>query len=416
MNIKGLLLAGVAALALPVAATGVAGQSVMGPLLGISEAQAADSIGAKVAGPLKAAQELSNKGDFAGAFVKAKEANAVSGKSAYETYVVSQFLAFLSVKQKDYSSAAQAYGAMLDSGKVPSGERGEKLKTTAQLYYQAGNATKASQYVKQYQTEFGNDADLQALVSQGYYQAGDFKNASMSAKDLVAQAKAAGRKPQEAVLQIWLASAFKLGDKSGQREALTGLVGHYPSATYWGDLLDVTQAELGHSDRLALEVFRLRMAVSAMQGSDDYMEMAQMAIQNGLPGEAQSIMEKGFANKTLGGANKSRETRLLTMAKTQATQDRASLSQTAATPKAKAALGEAYATYGNRTKAIELYKAALSGAEKPDEVKLHLGQAYLASGNKGEAQKMFGSISKDPNYKALAALWLAASGKQTLSF
>jgi tetratricopeptide (TPR) repeat protein len=185
------------------------------------------------------------------------------------------------------------------------------------------------------------------------------------------------------------------------------LVSDYPSPAYWKNLIEIVASEAGRSDRMSLEIFRLKLAAGVLDTSSDYTEMAQLAIQLGLPGEAESIIGKGFAAKILGGANKSREERLLNMAKTQAGQDEPTLGQTGATPKAKAALAEAYASYGRIDKAIALYRDALANSfAEADLARLHLGQALLVKDDKKGALAAFESV-KEPKLRSIAQLWIA---------
>ena len=72
--------------------------------------------------------------------------------------------------------------------------------------------------------------------------------------------------------------------------------------------------------------------VGTLKQADDYVEMAQLAIDAGVPGEAQSIVEKGVQSGTLKSDDKTeqgRYDRLLAGAKKQATADKASLAQLA---------------------------------------------------------------------------------------
>lgn len=366
-------------------------------------AEAAEAaVGPAVGKPLKEAQDLAKAGSYAAALKKVKEANALSGKTPYESFVIDEFSTFINVKLKDYGAAAQSAEAALNTGQAPAKERPQRLKTLVQLNYSVKNYGKAIAFAKQYRQEAGTDADIEQLVVQAYYQQGDYANAKAAAKALAAS----GKKPDETVLQIWLSSAFKQGDTKGQREALTALVETYPSPAYKSDLMNLVLADLGHSDRMSFEAMRLKLAAGTLKSSDEYIEMAQLAIQLGLPGEAESVMAKGSANGVLGGKNKSREQRLETMAKQQAAQDEATLASTAGTPKAKAALAEAYASYGKTDKAIALYKEALgSSFAEADLARLHLGQAWLAKGDTASARKAFSSV-KDPKLAGLAQLWI----------
>jgi len=396
------------------ATTALAGVLALAPLalpvqgyLGGSARAAEAAVGPAVGKPLKEAQDLSKAGNYAAALKKVKEANALPGKTAYESFVIDEFTTFINVKLKDYGAAAQSAEAALDTGQAPAKERAQRLKTLVQLNYSVKNYGKAIGFAGQYRQEAGADPEIEQLVVQAYYQQGDYANAAAAAKGLAASARAAGRKPDETVLQVWLSSAFKQGDAKGQREALTALVESYPSPAYKGDLMNLVEADLGKSDRMSLEVFRLKLAAGTLKSSDDYVEMAQLALQLGLPGEAESVMRHGFDAGVLGGPNRSREQRLEAMAKSQAAQDEPTLARTApTTPKTKAALAEAYATYGKPDKAIALYREALASAfPEADLARLHLGQALLAKGDAAAAAKAFRSV-RDPKLAELANLWI----------
>jgi hypothetical protein len=372
------------------------------------------TVSAAVARPVKDAQDLVKRRDYAAALRKMKEAAGVPGKSAYESFIVDEYTAFIAVQLKDYGEAAAAYERSLDSPFADAKDEPRRLKALVQLCYAAKDYEKTVKFARLYEQQAGADAEMQKLAVQALYLQGDYAGAEASAKALADSETAAGRRPDETVLNLWLSAAFKKNDSVGRREALTALVENFPSAAYWTDLLNLTERDIGRSDRLSLEVFRLRLAAGLLTSSEDYMEMAQIAIQLGLPGEAQSVMERGFAAKVLGGANKSRELRLLAMAKSQAASDSANLAPGAKSSAAEAALGEAYASYGKYGKAVALYRQALGGGSLPqaDLVRLHLGQALLAQGDAAGAKKVFGSTKARP-FGDLARIWDVVAGRKS---
>lgn len=370
-------------------------------------AQAAETVGAKVGAPLKAAQDLARAKKFNEALKQVKQAEAISGKTPYETFVVHDFKAYLNAQSGNYGAAAEAYEAALNTGKAPANTRALRIKTIATLYYQGRNFGKAVQYADLYEKETGPDLQMQTLVAQACYQQGNYAGARDAAAALVKGATASGRRPPEGVLQIGMNSAFKLKDQDGYRAALIQLVTYYPSDIYWIDAINQVARKLGTGARASLEVDRLKLARGVLKTSDAYIEMGQLAIQAGLPGEAQALIEKGTASGVLGGANKGRETRLLNMAKSQAAADRPTLSTAAGSAKAMAAKAEAYASYGDTAQAIALYKKALAqgGLEDAGLVQMHLGQALLAADKKSEAAQAFASVKHPSRYADLAYLW-----------
>ena len=376
--------------------------AVMAP----AAAQAAETMSAEVGKPLQAAQKLAKAGKYAAALKKTREAAAVKKQTDYESFVVNDFMGYLSARLGDYASAVKAYETSYASPHVAASQKPKRLQALADMAYRGKMYDKAASFATQYNKSFGPDRNMQVLAMQSDYLRKDYSGAAKSAAALVAAAEKSGKAPEESWLQIQMASAQQAGDKAMREAALIKLVKYAPSPVYWKQYLADMQRALGTSDRMTLELDRVLLAKGYMDSSRRYMEAAQIAIQLGLPGEAKRLMEEGFEKGVLGGKDKNRELRLLNMAKKLAAEDRQTLAKDAPTPKGKAALGEAYATYGQYDKAIALYKSALA-ASFPDAglARLHLAQAYLATGRKAEARKALAGI-EDGKAARLAQTWL----------
>ena len=76
-------------------------------------------ISAKVAKPLKAAQEAMGKNDWDTALAKTLEAKAVPELTDQDKYQIEEFLSYIYLKKQDYKNAAAAYDALLASGLLP---------------------------------------------------------------------------------------------------------------------------------------------------------------------------------------------------------------------------------------------------------------------------------------------------------
>ena len=113
---------------------------------------------------------------------------------------------------------------------------------------------------------------------------------------VVNNAEKGGRVPEENWLQIVLSSHFKLDNKDGIAEALKKMVRYYPKAEYWENLLDIYRRK-DSSDRVTLGYYRLMNDVGVLKQADDYVEMAQLAIDAGVPGEAQADRREGRAER-----------------------------------------------------------------------------------------------------------------------
>jgi tetratricopeptide (TPR) repeat protein len=173
------------------------------------------------------------------------------------------------------------------------------------------------------------------------------------------------------------------------------------------------------NDRELLNVMRLADGVDAMADGSQYIEMAQLSMAQGLPGEAQATLEKGTQKGAFSEArDKDHASRLLADAKQAVTLDKSTLDKQDASAKAKPTgeadvkLGAAYLSYGQNDKAVEALQRGIGkgGVKYPDEANLLLGVAYMRANNKAEAIKAFQNVNKDPGLTRIAKLWLMHTG------
>jgi tetratricopeptide (TPR) repeat protein len=383
------------------------------PTLAVA-ADAAPSIGPKVGKPMKAAQDAMKAKNWAEALAKVKEAQAIEGKSAFEEYQINEFLGFILINQKDYAGAAAAFEKNITSGQVPAAELNNKLKTVAQLTFQTKQYPKAIDYTSRYLKAVPGEPDMQMLLAQGYYLQKNYKSASEAALPAIVASERAGKKPDENWLLLMMRSNYELNDNAGIQTSLEKLVRHYPKPDYWDGLLS-TMAKTGErNDRLTLGIYRLRLETGTLKRADDYIEMGQLAIDAGVPGEAQQVVEAGFANKLLDvPESKARNERLLASAKKLAEADKATIAneakaaQTAPTGQADVGVGQAFLSYGQYDQAIEaLDRGIKKGSVKlPEEAQISLGIAYLKKGQKAQAQSAFKAVAGDSPWARLAGLW-----------
>ena len=140
---------------------------------------------------------------------------------------------------------------------------------------------------------------MRTLLVQSYYLNNDCASVSRALGDANGDAKN-GRRPTEQELQILANCYLKQKDSTGYVAAIEKLVMYYPKKEYWTDLLNRVQKKAGFSDRLSLDVYRLKLATGNVTTANDYLEMAQLALQAGFPAEAKKVVEKGYAANALG--------------------------------------------------------------------------------------------------------------------
>jgi len=373
-----------------------------------------NNVSAKMAKPLKAAQDDLTAKRYSDAILKLKESQASPGKSPYDQHVINEMLKVAYVRTGNYADAAKVMEAEIDDGFVPQSELQGLIRGLAQVNYQIKNYEKA--------IEFGNraikggfaDEELRTLVGQAYYLKGDWKGTLHFEEGQVDNVIKEGRTPKGEALQLILSACAKLNDQPCETRALERVVTYYPKPDYWYQLLFTLRQQTSGNDANTLQTYRLMSEVDVLRNPDDYTEMAQLALEAGSPGEAQRILEKGIAKGVFADQRaKQKNERLLESAKKAAATDRASLpriakeADAAATGAKNVGLGLAYFGYGEYDKAVEEISKGLTkgGLRSEGEARLLLGISQLKAGHKEDAAKAFHAVKGDPSLERLANLW-----------
>ncbi len=394
-----------------VLATGAVGTATV--LVGPSRVEAAQSVSPEVGRPLQEAQKLAGEKKFNEAIAKAKEAAAISKKSEYETYMVNEILGSLYLQTRQYSNAAGALETSLGTGQLSAEDATARVKLLGQIYYQEKNYGKAVEYGQRYLQSASNDIDTMVIVGQSYYLQKQYKPAGDMMKKVVNNAKRSG-KVNETWLQLLMSIEYEQNNEAGVRDALEDLIRYHPKDRYWRDYLSLVEKDLrGSSTKTALDLLRFRLSSGAMQNAKDYTDMAELALQEGLPGDAKRALEHGKEAGVIGeGPQAGRHERLMTMAVEQAAPDKANLaageSEAAAMPTGDADVrfGEAYWTYGEYDASVKAVQRGIDkGVENMDEAQLRLGLAFLGAGDKSNANAAFKKISAGSPESKIAALW-----------
>jgi len=388
------------------------------PLMVPTTVEAADKpkVSKAVGEPLKKAQEAMGKKQFDVALSEINKAKAVEKRSAFEDYQIDEFLGYILIQQKKYSEAATVYERMLTSGQMPPEQVDDRTKAVSQMYFQVKEYKKAAEWAKKWLEKHPGNEDMTVLLAQSYYLLDNYKDAASTMSQVVAATEKAGQQPKENYLQIVLSSHFKLQNNDGISDALKKMVRYYPKPEYWDNLIDINRRKSAGGDRLTLGFYRLMSDVGVLKDKGDYMEMAQLGIEAGVPGESEQIVEKGISTGILKSDDKTeqgRYDRLLAAAKKQAAADRASLGQLAKdaekapTGQADVGLGQAYLSYGQYDEAIAALERGIKkgSVTDADDAQISLGIAHLKKGQKDQARQAFKTVKADSKWSSLAELW-----------
>ncbi len=370
----------------------------------------------QIAKPMAAAQEALKKGKWRDVLVKTKEAKAVPGfqRSAFDEFWLHEFEGYAYNALGQPSDAAKEWEAVIASPCATAADKMDRYKALASVFFNVKNYPKAIDYANK-GLAGGRDPELLVTLGQAYYQSGDNKNAQRVMNDVIGSFEQRGTQPKENTLLIVLSSCERAGDTACKTRIYEKLVSYYPKTEYWQNLTS-SLIRGDFKDEQKINVMRLALDVDVMKDPEQFKEMAQIALDQGLPAEAQAVLDQAVAKNLVKDARTADLfKRLREKAVTAAAADKAALGSKESAAKAApngdayVRLGASYLSYGDTAKAVEALKAGIAkgGLTQPDEAGLLLGIAHLRSNNKTEAKTAFKSVSntKDPTMARIAKLW-----------
>lgn len=366
---------------------------------------------------LQAVQDLIRGRKFREALDRLRGADDVGGKSGYETEVIEQLRLAAAIGVGEVGLAAKSYELLAASGRSAPSDLTRYLQAITVGYYQAGTYAEAYRWGGRYLAAGGADPQVRLVVGQAAYLAGDYG----AAVGTLGEPAWGGTLPPEGAFQVLAASYQKLGDKASLTLALERLVAAYPKPDYWNQLLPLVTSRPGFADRLGLDVGRLRRTVAGPVDAEQFVEQTQLALQAGLPGEAEAVITQGFSSGVLGnGAEADRHRRLKDLVARAVAEDRQSLPRIerdaagARDGNALVATGAAYLSYGQADKAVSLIRDGIArgGLKYPEDARLHLALAQLKAGDRAGATATLREVHGEDGTADLARLWLLHLGRK----
>ena len=380
--------------------------------LGTASAQ---GVRAEIGKPLQQAGEFLRAGKAKEALAKVREADAVAGKTAAEQLTIDRMKAAAAQRAGDMATAIQALESVY--GKSGGAEQGQIAEQLASAFAQQRNNAKAGEWLAKAVQAGNNSASVKQLQSYLQSASGDYAAIARDAGGAVAAAEQAGRRPEEGDLLRLADAQQRTGNMNGYIATLEKLLFSYPKKDYWNAYLGRLPRKPGFGDRFALDVLRLRLASGTLSKADDYMELAQLSMQAGMPSEALRVTEQGFKNGVLGtGPEAGRHQRLRDLATKEAGELKAKIAGLASEAESfkegdgLIKVGYSYVSLGEVDKGIELIQKGLAkgNLKHPEDGKLRLGMAQLQSGKgKAAAVQTLRSVKGNDGAADIARMWIA---------
>ncbi len=394
-----------------------------GLFVGVTNAALAQSIRPEVGKPLQQASDFLKAGKAREAMAKAREADAVGGKNAAEQVLIDRMKGAAAQRTGDNGTAIAAFESAMASGRLSGGEQAQIAESLAFAYSQNKNWAKTTEWANRARAAGGNSAQLNQLIAYVQSQSGDYAQVFRDSQAQVHAAEQAGRRPGEDDLLRLADAAKRQNNNAAYSSALEKLVLYYAKKDYWSAHLASLQRKPGFADRLGLDVMRLKLANGLITKTDDFMEMAQLALQAGVPIEAKNIVDKGYAAGALGtGDQAERHKRLKDLVAKQQVESAAGIAKDATDAAGQkdgndlVKAGTVYASMGQTDKAVELIEKGIAkgGLKRPDDAKLRLALA-LAQAPKTRAKgvQMLRSVTGSDGTADVATLYAVVVQQQS---
>ncbi len=382
-------------------------------VLAAASGSALAQVRAEIGKPLQQASELLKAGKAKEALAKAREADAVGGKSASEQLLVDRMKAAAAQRAGDTGAAIAALESIYE--RVGAGEKGQIAEQLASAHAQARNNAKATEWLNKAVAAGNNSAGIKQLQAYLQSSSGDYGAIAKDAAAQVSAAEQAGRRPEEGDLLRLADAQQRTGSTAGYITTLEKLLAYYPKKDYWNAYLGRLPRKAGFADRFAIDVLRLKLASGTLSKTEDFMELAQLTLQAGLPAEGVRVIEQGFKSGALGtGAEASRHQRLKDLALKQLGEAKAGIAAQASEAAAQKTgddavkTGFAMVSMGDADAGIKLIEQGIAkgGLKRPEDAKLRLGMALLQQGkNRDRAVKTLRSVTGTDGAAEVARLW-----------
>jgi hypothetical protein len=268
--------------------------------------------------------------------------------------------------------------------------------------------------LRTYVDEYSGTAEQYAAIGNELVRANDAAGAGYVEK-AIAAAKAAGQKPSEANYRLLL-KAYDANKGDKYYEVLNALIVDYSKPDYWGQYIANAQNEPGFkaaAKDIRIDIYRAALAAGVKLSQDQINSYADETNNKGFPGEAVAALEplsaelSASAKTTLANATKLAKDDKAGLAK----EEKDALAKGSA--ERLAGLGEAFYTYGDYAKAVELIQAGvtkgIADPGKADIARLHLGMAQYKAGQKDAAAATWAQIKSDNGSAVLGRMWTQIS-------
>ncbi|MCX7261561.1 MAG: hypothetical protein NTX67_02000 [Burkholderiales bacterium] len=367
----------------------------------------------EVAKSLLAAQEAIKTGQFENAIALAQQALALPGITPVEKPVIQRNLAVAAMQGKNFPLAVSTLEALLQElpEGAPLAQKLPLIETLLSASQQAQDLARVVSWGRTYLKLEGSNPSVRPVVIQTLSVLNRHEEVIQEVKEKIRLDEAAKVKTPESDYRLMAFSQRQLKDDAAYNNTLKTLLQNYPSKAYWSETIARITRKANFNARFDLDLYRLLEMTGNMEDTVEYVDMANLALNAGLPAEAARVVELAYAAGTMGkGSDAANHQKLRLQVQQRLNEDEKALpaiEKSAKDANTLASLADVYASKQKWNQSNDFYNKALAmgGLRREAETRLHAGLVLSKMGQKVEAVKMWDSVQGDATAVELAQLW-----------
>jgi hypothetical protein len=356
---------------------------------------------------MRAAQKAMQSQQWSDA-LKALDAAQAKGNpgtvlTAFDNAKIQDFRAFVFAKLNQHRAAQDAYEKALATGGLSAAETVAVIKTLMALAAGNRDYTKVTVYAQRTDAQGKLTSAEYLMVAQSYFQLREYARAVLWADRAIADARVSGAKPPENLLLLKLEAAADSGNTRAMVDALFDLIRLTNKPAHWNTLLRLERSEerLDHSELL---IDRLMYDTNAITQDSDYIELARLLGDAGLPSEAAMVLKTAQASRSLKPERREMLDHLFELMTRRADADSEKLTPDEARSLVLSNASEDAAHSFGAPTAIEM-TATRHQLAQPDELNLYVARVMVVQGDYAAAKKAIRKFSVGCTPR-IAALWI----------
>lgn len=327
-----------------------------------------------------------------------------------DRYIAGQLAVQLGGLAQDPVIQRKGILSMLDSGKIAPAEVSKFQFYVGSISYDLKDYPAARAAFTAAMAAGYREGDIEALLAESYIAENQVAQGLTVLSQAIDARRAAGTPAPQGWYRRGLGAAYKAKILDQTSAFSMALVRDYPNNDNWAGAITVLREVGGYANQESLDLMRLMDRTGSWSEGRDYVEYIQAADARRLPGEVVAVIDKGIAagklqmsdvfvsdNKALAAGRIAADKASLPALE----RDARAANATGATVSAAA---DAFLSYGQAAKAVELYTIAVGkpGVDLPRAM-TRLGIAQADTGDFAGAAATFAKV-EGPR-KALAQLW-----------